>query len=71
MLPWHASGLQKTYRHDLEDEHPRVIFISSRVPAAEVCLFTNDQWGMGKVGQLSLPSNFFTLKIFQGFFVTV
>ena len=35
-LPWRNGGPQKT-RNELVDEHPRVIFISSRVPAAEVC----------------------------------
>ena len=34
-LPWRASGPQKI-RNYSADDHPRVVFISSKVPAAEV-----------------------------------
>ena len=37
-LPWRVNGTQKAGNYSADD-HPRVIFISSRVPAAQVYMY--------------------------------
>ena len=41
-LPWRVSGSQSQKAGSYSaDDHPRVIFISTRVPAAQVGLYMN------------------------------